>query len=135
MTNTNPLDPFVERTYQDTYDLLVALRDYVADDLSSEAMELETADQLRLTEELSRLTRRLTDVMAWLMIQKAVAGGEMTTEEGRDAPAAQLESLDDSDYDDDSEALSRLPLSARGLIGRARQITTIVRQLKGGDSA
>lgn len=135
MTDTHPLDPFVERTYHDTYDLLVALRDYVSDDLPKEAKELETTDQLRLTEELSRLTRRLTDVMAWLMIQKAVAAGEITREEGRDAPAAQLEALDDSDYDDDPKALGRLPLSARGLIGRARQITTLVRQLDGGGRA
>ena len=135
MNDTNPLDPFVERAYQDTYDLLVALRDYVSDDLSKESEELETGDQLRLTEELSRLTRRLTDVMAWLMIQKAVAAGEMTPEEGKEAPAAQLESLDDGDYDDDPEALGRLPMTARGLIGRAHQITTTVGQLSGGTAA
>ncbi len=120
---------FVERAYDDTYSLLVAMRDYVAGPSSDDARVLEAADRLRLTHELSRVTRLLTNVMAWLMVQKAVAAGEMTRAQGASDPAAQLDFL----YEDGAslEELGRLPLTARSLIDRARRIAALVRQLDG----
>jgi regulator of CtrA degradation len=118
---------FVERAYDDTYALLVAMRDYVAGPSSEDARALEPGDRLRLTHELSRVTRLLTNVMAWLMVQKAVAAGEMTREQGDRDPAAKLDFL----YEDsaDLKELGRLPIAARSLIDRARRIAALVRQL------
>lgn len=125
---------FVQRAYDDTYALLVAMRDYVSGPSTEDAAALDPNDRLRLTHELSRVTRQLTDVMAWLMVQKAVAAGEISAQDGADAPAAQLE-LPASDDDEDMEGLGRLPLTARSLIDRARRITALVRQLNGSMAA
>ena len=125
---------FIQRAYDDTYSLLVAMRDYVSGPSSEDAATLDPNDRLRLTHELSRVTRQLTDVMAWLMVQKAVAAGEISAEDGADAPAAQLE-LTAEDEDDDMESLGRLPLTARSLIDRSRRITALVRQLDAGMAA
>jgi len=67
--------------------------------------------------------------MAWLMLQKAVAAGELSTEESDAQPAASLAALNDSGDDVNNAALERLPLAARGLIDRARHITALVEQL------
>lgn len=118
---------FVERAYDDTYALLVAMRDYVAGPSSEDAQALEPGDRLRLTHELSRVTRLLTNVMAWLMVQKAVAAGEMTPEQGHNDPAAKLDFLFDDEPD--LKELGRLPITARSLIDRARRISALVQQL------
>jgi regulator of CtrA degradation len=125
---------FVQRAYDDTYSLLVAMRDYVSGPSTADSAELEPNDRLRLTHELSRVTRQLTDVMAWLMVQKAVAAGEISVQDGAAAPAAQLD-LPDDDDDDDFEGLGRLPLTARSLIDRSRRITALVRQLNNNIAA
>jgi len=129
MTETVAVNPFVERAYQDTYDLLVAVRDYISGPMQEEAEALQKDENLQLTYALSRITRQLTDVMAWLMLQKAVGAGELSPEEADAQPAASLESLNDSRDDMDNAALGRLPLAARGLIDRARRITVLVEQL------
>ncbi|MBT5051502.1 MAG: DUF1465 family protein [Rhodospirillaceae bacterium] len=120
---------FVQRAYDDTYSLLVAMRDYVSGPSSADSAELDPSDRLRLTHELSRVTRQLTDVMAWLMVQKAVEAGEISEEDGADAPAGQLDLLAEDEDDEDMEGLGRLPLTARSLIDRSRRITALVRQL------
>ena len=129
MTEAGAENPFVERAYQDTYDLLVAVRDYISGPMREEAGALQKDENLQLTYALSRVTRQLTDVMAWLMLQKAVAAGEMSPEEADAQPAANLEALDDSGDGIDNAAVGRLPLAARGLIDRARRITALVEQL------
>jgi regulator of CtrA degradation len=129
MTETAAANPFVERAYQDTYDLLVAVRDYISGSMREEAEALQKDDNLQLTYALSQITRQLTDVMAWLMLQKAVGAGELSPEDADVEPAASLESLNESRDDMDNAALGRLPLTARGLIDRARRITALVEQL------
>jgi regulator of CtrA degradation len=81
------INPFVEKTYQDTYELLVSIRDYISGSMQDEAEVLEAPDQLRLTRELSSVTRDLTDVMAWLMLQKAIEVGELSQEDANAEPA------------------------------------------------
>ena len=131
MTDAAPTSPFIERAYQDTYDLLVAVRDYISGPMQEDAKGLENDDRLQLTYALSRITRQLTDVMAWLMLQKAVAAGELSQEAVASEPAAALESLKDIQEEMDNAALSRLPLAARGMIDRTRRITALVGQLDG----
>ena len=125
---------FVQRAYDDTYALLLAMRDYVSGQSSDDANRLEPTDRVRLSLELSRVTRQITEIMAWLMVQKAIAAGEITADEGSQQAAGQLTLADDTD-DSGSKELGRLPLPARSLIDRARRITALVRQLQGGEAA
>ena len=126
---------FVQRAYDDTYALLIAMRDYVSGQSSEDAGQLEPQDRMRLSLELSRVTRQITEIMAWLMVQKAVAAGEITAEEGAQQAAGQLTLPDEDDEDSDRDDLARLPLSARSLIDRSRRISALVRQLQGGLTA
>jgi regulator of CtrA degradation len=125
---------FVQRAYDDTYALLVAMRDYVSGPSKDDADRLEPHDRMRLSLELSRVTRQLTEIMAWLMVQRAIAAGEITADEGSRQAAGQL-SIDDADFDASRKELGRLPLAARSLIDRARRIAALVRQLQEGVTA
>lgn len=105
-----PINPFVEKTYQDTYDLLVSIRDYISGPMKQEAGDLEPPDQLSLTRELTSMTRNLNDTMAWLMLQKAIDAGELTPEEADAEPAGKLgKALQEDEEVDDAEGLARLP--------------------------
>ena len=110
------------------------MRDYVSGQSSDDADRLEPADRVRLSLELSRVTRQITEIMAWLMVQKAIAAGEITAEEGAQQAAGQL-TLADEDEDHDRDELARLPLAARSLIDRARRIAALIRQLQRGVAA
>ena len=127
MTGSDSHAAFLEKAYRDAYDLLVAVRDYVAGAAGEDGRALDPKPRLQLTWELSRITRRLTDVMAWLMIRKAVAAGEIGEDEAarRATPPSAFE--DGTPVEGDAAAL---PLAARGLIDRLRRLDADVRQLE-----
>ena len=127
--------PFIQRAYDDTYALLIGMRDYVSGPSHEDATKLEPDDRMRLSLELSRVTRQITEIMAWLMVQKAVAAGEITAEEGAQQAAGQLTLAEDDESEKDREDLAKLPLAARSLIDRARRIAALVRQLQDGIAA
>jgi regulator of CtrA degradation len=72
---------FFGKTYDEALGLLVAARDYVALSERPQKARLDMAERLRLCCETMRMTARLTQIMAWLMAQKAIHAGEMTQDE------------------------------------------------------
>lgn len=72
---------FFGKTYDEALGLLIAARDYVAVSERSSKARLEAGERLRLCCETMRMTARLTQIMAWLMAQRAVHAGEMTQDE------------------------------------------------------
>lgn len=127
MSGSDSHGAFLEKAYGDTYDLLVAVRDYVSAQAPEDSRALDPNLRLQLTYELSRITRRLTDVMAWLMIRKAVAAGEIDENEAaaQSTPPSAFEQGEPMAGD-----LAALPLAARGLIDRTRRLDAEVRQLE-----
>jgi regulator of CtrA degradation len=75
--------PFFGRTYDETMGLLLSARHYVANVQPGEFSRIEPGEQLHLNCEALRLTTRLAQVMAWLLVQKAIAAGELSREEAR----------------------------------------------------
>lgn len=71
---------FFGKTYDETMALLVASRDYLANAQPADARGLKPIERLRVNCEAMRLTTRLTQIMAWLLAQRAVHEGEMTRE-------------------------------------------------------
>src|SRR5258708_1375210 len=69
---------FFGKTYDETMSLLVASRDYLANAQPADASGLKPIDRLRVNCEAMRLTSRLTQIMAWLLAQRAVFEGEMS---------------------------------------------------------
>lgn len=69
---------FLNRTYDEAMSLLVEARNYLSVRGAVERRDLKPDDRLAANCEAMRLTTRLTQVMAWLLVQKAVDAGEMT---------------------------------------------------------
>jgi len=64
-------------TYKEAFDLLVEARNYVERHVPAFRYSEDPPDPVAMTTETLRLTSRLTQVMAWLMAQRAVQEGEI----------------------------------------------------------
>ncbi|WP_142848310.1 DUF1465 family protein [Telmatospirillum sp. J64-1] len=69
------------KTYEETLNLIVEARNYAAYVQPREHVGAGPVARLRISCESMRVTTRLTQVMAWLMLQRAVQEGELTLEE------------------------------------------------------
>ena len=74
---------FIDRTFYEVLQLLEDARDYTLLYWKEDKRGLAENDALRLTQEKMLLTARLSEIMAWLMVQKAVNEGEMTARESQ----------------------------------------------------
>ena len=66
--------------HDEAFSLLVESRDYIAKVLAQRL--LDQSGYLDVTLETMRLTTQLTQVMAWILAQRAVHSEELTPEEG-----------------------------------------------------
>jgi regulator of CtrA degradation len=80
---------FFDRTYDEAFDLLIEARNYLAEGLHLGTESMTPEDRLVASCETMRLTSRLVQVMAWLLVQKAVHAGELDPSEA-DEPARRL---------------------------------------------
>ena len=69
---------FFSKTYEETLGMLSEARDYITCEQPLECQAMTPIGRAALMQETTRLVARLTQVMAWLLVQKAVYGGEMT---------------------------------------------------------
>ncbi len=116
------------RTYDETLDMIVEARNYMTYTQPYGQMEETTRGDLRFSCEALRVTSRLTQVMAWLMLQRAVQDGEITqqdamTEENRLAGQ-------DVCLDNDSAADQALPTGLRDLLVRSLHLYQRVSRLE-----
>ena len=69
---------FFNRTFDETMALLIEARNYIAYNEAADQRGLSPQARLQVSYESLRVTSRLTQVMAWLLAQKAVHAGELT---------------------------------------------------------
>ncbi len=69
---------FFSKTYTEAMDLLVEARDYLAHREPIDRETLMPLQRLHFCCETMRLTARLTQIMAWLLAQRAVFAGEIS---------------------------------------------------------
>jgi regulator of CtrA degradation len=74
---------FFDSTFEEALALTREARDYLTHGEPRERERMTPNDRMLASCEAMRLTSRLTQVMAWLLVQKAVYAGEMTREEAR----------------------------------------------------
>lgn len=79
-----------KRLFDDTLTLLEEARDCL---LRYQISSLSTRAAAQFAIEGTRLTARLTEMMAWLMGRRAVASGEISYETGRDRYRLELQSV------------------------------------------
>ena len=75
---------FFGRTFDEALALTREARDYLRDYGEEESRELAVEVAAHFSVETMRLTSRLTNMMAWLLVQRAVHQGELPREEFRD---------------------------------------------------
>ena len=111
---------FFIKTYDEAMALLVESRNYFATAAAAEVSGLTVAQQLGYCRESLRLTSRLTQIMGWLLVQRAVQNQELTAEEARSEamriPRAPVY------FDDGVVANGGLPPAIADLAVRSRQL-------------
>jgi len=118
---------FMNRTYEEAVALLVEVRNYLAHHEEAERERLLPLERLTVSLETTRMTAMLTHVIAWLMVQKAAAAGEITRAAAT-APENRLGGrsvcLDDSATQDE-----RIPARLRELLSRCHRLYVRVSRL------
>ena len=83
------VSPLIDSTFEETMALLVQARVYAAGDDTGKAAR-DAQVRLRERAEAFRVTARLANVMAWLLVQRGVLAGEVSTESANTMPAHRL---------------------------------------------
>lgn len=72
---------FFGRTYEEALDLTYEARDYIAGNLRKDRSDQSADLRLASSCEEMRLTARITQIMAWLLLQRAIHEGEVPRSE------------------------------------------------------
>jgi len=118
---------FFSRVFDETLTLLTAARDYFTYAYPAAERGLAPAERMRLSCESMRITARLSQVMAWLLAQRAAFAGEISREEAASARFS-LGAPDVCLLDTDT-TLKGLPERLRDLLGRSRELYVRVARL------
>jgi len=118
---------FFGKTYDEAMSLLVEARDYFAHREPIDRQTLQPPELLRFCCETMRLTARLTQIMAWLLAQRAVFAGEIS----------QHDALSDHDalaelricMDAEETAAAVMPLRLANLLDRSWRLYVRVARL------
>jgi regulator of CtrA degradation len=118
---------FFSRTYDEAMDLLVEARNYMAFRRGAPAPGLEPRLRLKASYESMRVTCRLTQVMAWLLAQRAAHEGELEY----DAEAALFYAVGGESVclDHNSDELTDLPRGLQSLLERSHNLYIRVKRL------
>ena len=133
---TGPMTAFIEDSYQDTLSLMTELRDYLTE-IQADAPDNAPAEpdegvppdvRAVIIREISAITRDLTEAMAWLLLQKAAAAGEITAQEAETRSDGLLG--EDSALAAPKPDVSALPIEIRGYIDRSRRLYDQILKLR-----
>lgn len=118
---------FFNGPYDETMTLLIEARNYIAFHDAAEHRKLSPQVRLQISYESMRVTSRLTQVMAWLLAQKAVHAGEITKAKGASADFALSggEVCSDGAGPDNED----LPVGLRSLLERSHRLYMRVERL------
>lgn len=118
---------FIDRTFDEALTLLEEVRSYILFEERSDRMELPPAARVRQSLEATRMTARLTNVMAWLLLQKAAAAGEIEADE----PLKQENRLGGREacMDPDGALDEELPERMRDLLDKSQRMYVRVARL------
>lgn len=116
---------YFTRTYDEAMSLMLEARHYLRYGEQRDRGTLQPMDRLAVSCETMRLTSRLTQVMAWLLVRKAVHAGELTELEA----ATEAYRLSGHSVCSDAGAPIRLPRPLRSLLDRSRHLYERVSRL------
>jgi len=118
---------FFGKTFDEAMALLVEARDYIAAGAGEKPGDRPVGDHLRMARETMRITARLTQIMAWLLAQKAVHAGELTPHQA--ASEAHRLAGQAICFDDDEAHYAGLPEGLQALLKRSYALYVRVARL------
>jgi len=116
------------RTYDETLDLIVEARNYMVHMRPAALPNYTAVRDLRTSCEALRVTSRLTQVMAWLMLQRAVSDGEISASEAceeRNRLSGHTVCLDATASDDEE-----IPPGLQSLLSRSLRLYERISRLE-----
>ena len=116
---------FFGKTYGEAVDLLVEARDYLAHREPIDREMLAPIERLKFCCETMRLTARLTQIMAWLLAQRAVHAGEISQQDA----LCDHRALADLDICMEGEEASAMPRRLTNLLDRSHRLYVRVARL------
>ncbi len=127
MTAANQTVTYFDSAFDEALALTREARDYLAYQEKADLADLSPVGRMAASCESMRMTARMTQVVAWLLVQKAVHAGDLTREE-----AAQPKyRLAGQEICDDAEPLAAEPMPERlaELLVRSHQMYQRVARL------
>lgn len=123
---------FRNPAYNEALELLSEAHSYISYRQTVEERHLSAEGRMQVSYQVMRLTARLTQIMAWLMLQRAMQNNEIAAEEAVFDPAITVSSdvlaLDQDDYDlKVPTGLKRLLERSHGLYLRMQRLEQQVR--------
>ena len=118
---------FVNSVYTEALTLAQQAQDYLAGQARHERAEMTLVERALVTCEAMRLTARLSEVIAWLLTQRAVQVGELTREEAAQ-PAHRLSRKAPFAHADDATE-AQLPPRLRELMDESHRLYRRVARL------
>lgn len=119
MTVAGPMSAYLDAVYDEAMDLMVDIRACV---------EGNEQSNIALTLLISRVITDVGEIVAWIMVHKAVRAGEITPAEALQHPAHQLPEIRQN-FADLQQDVATLPIVARNLAARARTLRQHAGQL------
>ena len=86
MTSPAPTIAYFDSTYKEALDLAREARNFVVYQGSGETAKLDPAVRLVISCESMRVTTRVGQIIAWLLVQKAVHAGELSRAQAAQEP-------------------------------------------------
>lgn len=122
MKNGPALRAFLDNLHRETFAVLTDLREYISAEVADPDETVSLQARAAMIREAMLATQRMAHVMAWLMLQKAVDAGEISTREAESHAANEFGANPDAGQGEaPREDLRALPVELRGLIDRSRR--------------
>jgi regulator of CtrA degradation len=111
---------FLEKLYKETLQLLNEARSYITyAERTNE--KLPSGERLRVSYETLRITARLSQVMTWLLTEKAVMSGEIPADQARGEGFA-IYGGEFCEEETTPEEMEEVPAGLRDLLERTRSL-------------
>lgn len=120
---------FRNPAYHEALDLLSEAHTYISYRQALDESKMDARQRLLMSYETMRLTARLTQIMAWLMMERAVQKGEMGRDEAGFDPAIEV-SADVLALDEREAEESLLPRGLQYLMEKSHVLYTRIQRLE-----
>lgn len=126
---TAQISQFRNPAYHEALDLLSEAHTYISYRQALDESKMSSRQRLLMSYETMRLTARLTQIMAWLMMQRAVQQGDLPRDETGFDPATEVSAnvlaLDERELDE-----ADLPRGLKYLMEKSHGLYTRIQRLE-----